>query len=110
MKDEELFPSTDRATNFERCLVTIIAEAINSKNLKHVLVADQAFPERKGAGPGWRRVRNGAKEEAPRKMPVRDMFAMAEVLGLNFIQLCAEAEFKIKNGWHYTKDDTSLKH
>lgn len=108
MKKEELPPIADQSKNLERCMVTIIAETINEKGLKHVTVADQAFPDRKGAGPGWRRVRNGAKNEAPRKIPTRDLIALTEVLGLSFIELYSEAKIRIKNGWHYSKDDTSI--
>lgn len=99
---------SERTTNYERCMVSILVDTIDEKGLKHIVVAEQAWPDLTSAGTGWRRARNSRKGEAPRKMPLRDLIAMAEVLGLNFIQLCAEVELKIKNGWNYKKDDTSI--
>ncbi|WP_421901272.1 hypothetical protein [Maridesulfovibrio sp.] len=96
----------DRVLNYERCMVSILNRTINEKGLTHSAVAREAWPYLKSPADHWRRARNARKNEAPRKMPLRDLVAMAQTLQLSFIQLCAEVELELKKGWDYHKDDT----
>lgn len=74
---------------FERRLVEIFAELIESKGLRHEPTAELAWPDKKDAGPAWQKIRNRVP---PQKLSVLDAFGMAQALGLSMSALCGIVE------------------
>lgn len=74
---------------FERTLVSVLAEIIDSRGLKHEPVAELAWPGRKDAGRSWQDVRN---KVPPQKLSVRDAYGLAQALGISMSALCGIVE------------------
>ena len=78
--------------DFERELVAILVELIESKGLKHEPIAERAWPDRKDAGPAWQKIRN---KVPPQKLTIRDAFNMAQVLGVGMTELCGIVQGRV---------------
>lgn len=73
--------------DFERMLVTLLAEVIDSKGLDHKPIANQAWPHKKDAATRWRGIRNGKGEKIPGLL-IRDAVDLCNAIGVSFVEIC----------------------
>lgn len=79
-------------SSFERRLVEVIQDLSTQKGLKQKPLAMAAWPDRKDAGTKWRKIRNGTE---PRGLRVCDAYALAEAMGVSFVELCGLAQARL---------------
>ena len=75
--------------DFERSIVSVIAEIIDSRGLKHEPLAEEAWPDKKDAGRTWQDIRN---KVPPQKLTMRDAYGLARVLNLSMSAICGIVE------------------
>lgn len=78
--------------NFERAVVRILTETIDSQGKKHDAVARAAWPDRSAAGRTWQSIRN---DSPPQKLTMRDAYGLAKQLGISLAAVCGKIEFEI---------------
>lgn len=74
---------------FERAFVDALIDVIESRGLKHDVIAKAAWPWRKAAGRTWQSVRN---DNPPQRLTLRDAFGMAKELNLSMSAVCGMVE------------------
>lgn len=79
---------------YERAVVEVLTEIIESRGLKHDAVAKKAWG-RAGAGRSWQSMRN---DSPPTKLTIRDAYAMAKELSVNMSAICGMVEGKAIQG------------
>lgn len=76
-------------TQFERAIVDLLIEIIESRDLKHDAVAKAAWPGRGAAGRTWQSIRN---DDPPQKLTLRDAYGLAKELNMSMSALCGIVE------------------
>lgn len=74
---------------FERKIVEVLTELIESRGLKHEPTVEAAWPDKKDPGPAWQKIRNRVP---PQKLSLRDAYGLARVLDMSMSALCGIVE------------------
>lgn len=75
--------------DFERAVIAMLVEIMESRGMKHDPTAKKIWPDRKAAGRTWQAIRS---EKTGQRLTLMDAHAIAHFLGVSMSQLCALVE------------------